>query len=88
MKKKIFGGIALSAIAATAAWNVSLNSQSHNLSGFSLANAEALADGEYISSNGAPYYCCGSSENCYILVQEGLWSGPIYVLGSFRVAPC
>jgi hypothetical protein len=30
MKKKIWGGIVLSAVAATAAWNVSLNSQSYD----------------------------------------------------------
>jgi hypothetical protein len=43
MKKKIFGGIALLAIAATAVWNVNLNSQSNDLSAVSLANIEALA---------------------------------------------
>jgi hypothetical protein len=44
MKKKILGGIALLAIAAVAAWNVSLNSQSNDLSDISLANVEALAE--------------------------------------------
>jgi hypothetical protein len=44
MKKKIFGGIALLAIAAMAAWNVNLNSQSNELSDISLANVEALAN--------------------------------------------
>jgi hypothetical protein len=44
MKKKIFGGIALLAIAAMAAWNVNLNSQpSNKLSDTMLANIEALA---------------------------------------------
>jgi hypothetical protein len=43
MKKKILGGIALLAIAAVAAWNVDLNSQSNELSAVSLANVEALA---------------------------------------------
>jgi hypothetical protein len=36
MKKKILGGIALLAIAAMAAWNVDLNSQSNELSAVSL----------------------------------------------------
>jgi hypothetical protein len=43
MKKKILGGVALLAIAAVAAWNVSLNSQGNELSAVSLANVEALA---------------------------------------------
>jgi hypothetical protein len=38
MKKKILGGIAVSAIAVVAALNVNLNSQSKDLSGISLAN--------------------------------------------------
>ena len=42
MRKKILGGIA---IAAVAAFNVSLNSQ-NNLSDISLANVEALAGNE------------------------------------------
>jgi hypothetical protein len=44
MKKKFLGGIALLAIAAVAAWNVNLNSQSNELSGAMLMNAEALAN--------------------------------------------
>ena len=48
MKKKIFGGIAVLAIAAVAIWNMSLNSNSQNssLSEIQLANVEALADNE------------------------------------------
>jgi hypothetical protein len=46
MKKKIFGGIAIVAIAAVAAFNVNLSKQSNGLSGISLANVEALADGD------------------------------------------
>lgn len=46
MKKKIFGGFAVLAIATVAVWNVSLGSQSSELSGISLANVEALAAGE------------------------------------------
>jgi hypothetical protein len=72
MKKKIIGGIALLAIAAVAAWNVSLSSQSNELSAVSLANVEALA-GEWglscysnfsyssCSIFNSGYYCpCGS----------------------------
>ena len=45
MKKKIFGCIAVLAIAAVAAWNVSVNfsSQKDELSDIFLANADALA---------------------------------------------
>jgi hypothetical protein len=43
MKKKIFGGIAVLAIAAVAVVNVNLNSQNNDLSDISLANVEALA---------------------------------------------
>jgi hypothetical protein len=72
MKKKILSGIVLFAIAAVAAWNVNLNSQSDDLSGISLANVEALADDESASGNtvtcysssdakkGSTYYDCGS----------------------------
>jgi hypothetical protein len=43
MKKKIFGGIAVLAIAAVAAINVNFNSQNNDLANISLANVEALA---------------------------------------------
>ena len=48
MKKKIFGGIAVLAIAAVAAWNVgvNLNSQKSGLSDVLLANIEALGQSE------------------------------------------
>jgi hypothetical protein len=46
MIKKVLGGIGLLAIAAVAAWNVNLSSQSNDLSELSLANVEALASGE------------------------------------------
>jgi hypothetical protein len=52
MRKYILGGIALLAIAAVAAWNVNLNSQSNDLSDISLANVEALADDENGSESG------------------------------------
>ena len=43
MKKKIFGGIAVLAIAAVAAWNVSVNKQTEGFSTIMLANVQALA---------------------------------------------
>lgn len=46
MKKIIFGGITVLAIAAAITFNVNLNSRSEKLSDVSLANVEALADGE------------------------------------------
>ena len=47
MKKKIFGGILAVAIAAVAAVNVNFNNESEDaLSALSLANVEALAQGE------------------------------------------
>jgi hypothetical protein len=45
MKNRIFGGIALLVIAVVAAWNVNLSSKNDNLSTISLANIEALAEG-------------------------------------------
>ena len=47
MKKKIFGGIAVIAIAGAMALSVSLNAKNNNLSSISLANVEALANGEF-----------------------------------------
>jgi hypothetical protein len=49
--KVIFGTIAALAIVALAALNLSLNSQSENLSLFSLANVEALADNDTNNNN-------------------------------------
>lgn len=43
MKKKIFGGITVLAIAAMAAFNLNLNTQENDMSLLSLANVEALA---------------------------------------------
>jgi len=46
MKKKIFGGIVVLAIAAVAAFNVNFNSQKKDMSTLGLANVEALAQSE------------------------------------------
>jgi len=59
MKKKIFGGIAVLAIAAAAAFNVNFSAQSNGLSDVSLANVEALAQEStttYPSCNTDIYY--------------------------------
>jgi hypothetical protein len=60
MRKKIFGGIALLAIAAVTAVNVNVSSQSKKLPAASLANVEALALGEAL-----PYESIGcKTERC------------------------
>lgn len=43
MKKKLFGSIAVLAVAALTAFNVNVNSQENGLSDVSLENVEALA---------------------------------------------
>ena len=43
MKTKIFGVIAVLAIAAMVAWNINFDTQKGNLSGISMDNVEALA---------------------------------------------
>jgi hypothetical protein len=48
MKKLVLGGVVAVVIAATIAFNVSLNANGNNLSDVSLANVEALADPEII----------------------------------------
>jgi len=57
MKKKILGSIAVLAIAALTAFNVSINSQENGLSDISLNNVEALASehplGECVYEPGA-----------------------------------
>ena len=44
MKRKLFCGLAVVAIAAGVAWNVNLSSQTKGMSDLALANVEALAD--------------------------------------------
>ena len=46
MKKKLLIGFAALAIAAVGGLNISINSQKNDLSAVSLANVEALAQGE------------------------------------------
>jgi hypothetical protein len=66
MKKYIISGIAVLAIAAVAAWNVSMNSQNSALSDIQLANVEALADGE-----GTPHYDCPNGNTECVRVRQG-----------------
>jgi hypothetical protein len=51
MNKKILGGAAILVISAIAVFNMNLESKSNRLSGFSLANVEALAGENNGSSN-------------------------------------
>jgi hypothetical protein len=67
MIKKVLGGIALLAIAAVAAWNVNLSSQSNDLSELSLANVEALAGNE---TSECPNGCYPNGNGCYC---NGWW---------------
>ncbi|MCL2651072.1 MAG: NVEALA domain-containing protein [Candidatus Azobacteroides sp.] len=54
MKKKILIGFATLAIAAVAALNMNFSAKSNGLSDVSLANVEALADG---NENKITHYC-------------------------------
>ncbi|GAB6013262.1 NVEALA domain-containing protein [Viscerimonas tarda] len=51
MKKKIFGSLAILAIAAVTVLNVNLGSQSNKMGDIMLANIEALADFEFNNQN-------------------------------------
>jgi len=77
MKHKIFGGIAVLAIAAAIAFNVTLSKQSNGLSNVSLANVEALAE----ETGGFGYYCCNSGR-CADLSDGN------YVIGTAQTTPC
>jgi len=68
MKKKIFGGIAVLAIAAMAAFNVNMNTQNDNLSDLSLANVEALAQSEGGSSSSN---CCPQKDKICSKYENG-----------------
>lgn len=70
MKKKIFGGILAVAIAAVAAVNVNINNEAEDaLSALSLANIEALADGESGGSTDCANNCSGAYCGSYTLVN-------------------
>lgn len=59
--KKLFGIMALVAIAATAGWNFIQSQNQVELSELALANVEALANGE--SSGGSVGVCCNNDNN-------------------------
>jgi hypothetical protein len=83
MKKKILGGIVVVAIAAVAAWNVSLNSQSNDLSDISLANVEALADYEVPE---VVITCSATYQECYSVASN--FSGKCWRATSDVIGNC
>jgi len=70
MKKKIFGGIVILAIAIAAAWNVNISSKTNRMSNVKLANVEALAE----ESSTTPSYNCPGGKNGCVIIQERLGS--------------
>jgi hypothetical protein len=75
-KKKIFGSLAVLAIAAMAAINVSVNSRDNGLADVSLANVEALANENPDCPNGCLDQA-GTGCWCYIYypyVKEATWN--------------
>jgi len=71
MKKKVFGGIAILAIAVVAAWNVNLSKHDSGLSGVSLANVEALAQDNGESSPNTSGSCKWKNIQCPFPSQLG-----------------
>lgn len=76
MKKKIIGSVAVMAIAAITAFNVSISKSSDGLTDVSLANVEALAQSEndysskvwdrYYHDDGNGHNCTrGGSQSCF-----------------------
>lgn len=62
MKKKVFGAVALIAIAVAAGWNYQQSQQESELSDLTLANVEALASGE---SSDCPNGCYDNGSGCF-----------------------
>lgn len=54
MKKKVFGAVALIAIAVAAGWNYQQSQQESELSDLTLVNVEALASGEITTPTNCP----------------------------------
>lgn len=90
MKKKIFGGLIVLAIAAVAAFNVNLNSEDSEDSEFSLlslANVEALAGDESGNGNKTKLWCCGNTGVCGIGADEN--GNEIFkIAGKVQGKPC
>jgi hypothetical protein len=78
MYKKIFGGIAVLAIAAVAVFNVNLTSQKSDLSSVSLANVEALAQGEGSTTSYYKKFCSNYNNyyKCTTTKQQETCLGP------------
>jgi len=66
MKKKIFGGVAVLAIAVVAALNVIVSTNNHKISDISLTNVEALAGENLDCPNG----CYPNGSGCYKKCKE------------------
>lgn len=64
MKKKIFGGLFVLAIAAVAAFNMNINTQDSELSLLGLANVEVLAYGDPSDE----YKCALKKDDCVIRI--------------------
>ena len=82
MKRKILLGSIVMAIAAMAAWNVNIGSQMDDMSDLSLANVEALAQGEigevmsgkqdrYNDDRNCFYQCVDNGDSCYYVYNLG-----------------
>ncbi|MDR2910130.1 MAG: NVEALA domain-containing protein [Bacteroidales bacterium] len=78
MKKKLLCGIAAVAIAATIAFNMSLNANSNNLSDLSLANVEALTEPEVTVSSPGNWSVIVVSDDNWICYDGGRVCCPEY----------
>jgi hypothetical protein len=89
MRNKIFGGIAVLAIAAVAAWNVSVKSQpSYKLSDTMLANLEALAAGENAGSDGWTWNCSTYTSETYDQTTYEYECGRSFVSSHWETRSC
>lgn len=70
MKKKIFGGLFILAIAAVAAFNINMNRQDNRQSFLSLANVEALA-GESENKDENDWYVTKCTTTVYQYDERG-----------------
>lgn len=69
MKKKVFGAVALIAIAVAAGWNVQQSNNKVEMSDLTLENIEALASGE--GSSDCTRECPYSGYMCIINFTDG-----------------
>lgn len=76
MKKKIIGSVAVMAIAAITAFNLNFSNQENDFQSLSLANVEALAQGEGSMSGcrlDQNYWVCYQQSSGYYCSPCGLW---------------